>query len=152
MSAVSLMITWFTLFAEASACPQDAAQIVMRVTADGGFLAQVDASVAAHCARSRALVAGNCSYTTGMVARRVVEEGADWTSAEEALAAVPNTLSSLVAAPYRTTDGAYLIANELVELLASGGHARARLVLGGKVLEVDGVRYVVLTSFQAVSV
>jgi hypothetical protein len=113
-------------------------------------IVSVPASVAAHCARSHTLVGANCSYTTGMVARRVVEEGEDW-SFSGVLTAAPNTLSSHVAAPFTAASGDYIVANELLEVLQAGGHAAARLSLAGKVLDIDGVRYVVLTSYEVLS-
>jgi hypothetical protein len=50
-----------------------------------------------------------------------------------------------------TRDGDYVIANELVEAMVGGGHATGRLSLAGKLLEIDGVRYVVVTSFIVVT-
>lgn len=110
----------------------------------------VDPAAAAHCARSSALVGSNCSYSTGMMARRVVEEGRDW-SWEGALSVTPNTLASTVAAPFSAGTGTHVIANELVESLSGGGLVQANLALAGKLLEVDGVRYVVLTSYKVIS-
>lgn len=91
----------------------------------------------------------NCSYTTGMMARRVVEEGADW-SYVGALTPSTNDLESLVAAPF-TAGGHHVIANELVEALTVDGLSNVRMILGGKLLEVDGVRYVVLTSYKVIN-
>jgi hypothetical protein len=134
----------------ASACPYDTIATTTRASSNGAVAMSVDAAVAAHCARSRALVGSNCSYTTGMIARRVVEEGVDW-ELVGTLSAAPNTLASLVAAPFVAPDGAYVVANELIELMAAGGHAAGRLSLVGKVLDIDGVRYVVVTSFVVVT-
>jgi hypothetical protein len=36
-------------------------------------------------------------------------------------------------------------------MIANGGNIEHRLALSGKVLEVDGVRYVVLTSYKVVN-
>ncbi len=112
--------------------------------------ASVDATEASHCARAGQLIGSNCSYTTGMMARRVLEEGQEWAYVGE-LAASPNNLPSMVAAPYTVSDGFHVIANELVEMMNQEGHAQARLSLVGKLLEVDGVRYVVLTSFRVIN-
>ena len=105
------------------------------------------ADAAAHCAKSEQLVGSNCSYTTGMMARRVMEEGQDWRWTGE-LVAGANNLTSSVAVPFEAGGGTHVIANELLETLSSGGHARGRHAFTGKLLEVDGVRYVVLTSFK----
>lgn len=112
--------------------------------------ASLDASAASHAARGGELIGSNCSYTTGMMARRVLEEGQDWTYVGE-LTASSNNLGSMVAVPYTATEGVNIIANELVEVMAVDGHVGSRLSLAGKVLEVDGVRYVVLTSYKVVN-
>jgi hypothetical protein len=82
-----------------------------------------------------------------MMARRVIEEGQDWAYVG-ALAASPNNLPTSVAAPFTVPDGGHVIANELVEVMSQDGHASAHMSLVGKLLEVDGVRYVVLTSYR----
>lgn len=110
----------------------------------------VDEVSAAHCARTAELLGKNCSYSTGMMARRVLEEGSDWAWAGP-LTASPNNLATMVAAPFTIGDGVHVIANELVEVIAGEGHANARLSLVGKLLEVDGVGYVVLTSFRVIN-
>lgn len=120
---------------------------VAAASADAG---SVDAAGASHCARGAALLGSNCSYTTGMMARRVLEEGQDWTYVGE-LVGSPNNLSTMVAAPFTVADGYHVIANELVEVLSQEGHSTSRLSLVGKLLEVDGVRYVVLTSFRVIN-
>jgi hypothetical protein len=112
--------------------------------------ASVDGATAAHCARSDKLVGSNCTYTTGLMARRVIEEGEDW-SWEGALTDTDNNLSSSVAAPFAAGEGTHVIANELVESLSGAGLLRANLSLTGKLLEVDGVRYVVVTAYKVLS-
>lgn len=113
----------------------------------GASAVQVDASVATHCAKGDKLLGQNCSYTTGLFARRVMEEGEEW-SWVGALAETHDGLASQVAAPFVAEEGTRVIANELVEMLVNGGHARSRVAVTGKLLDVDGVRYVVLTSFR----
>ncbi len=112
--------------------------------------ASLDASAASHAARAGELIGSNCSYTTGMMARRVLEEGQDWAFVGE-LAASSNNLGSMVAVPFTASEGVNVIANELVEVMTADGHVGSRLSLAGKVLEVDGVRYVVLTSYKVVN-
>lgn len=138
MVALSLAATLVSAF-PAQAGPREVAPAA----------ATVDASAATHCARGGALMGTNCSYTTGMMARRVVEEGADW-SYVGALTPSANDLESLVAAPF-TAGGHHVIANELVESLTVDGLSNVRMILGGKLLEVDGVRYVVLTSYKVIN-
>ena len=150
MSFASSFAAWLAWAAPAGACPYEGTETTTRTDADGHVIVSVPAAVAAHCARSSALVGANCSYTTGMVARRVVEEGDDWIYTG-LLTVAPNTLSSHVAAPFTAAAGDYVVANELLEALQARGSAGARLSLGGRVLEVDGVRYVVITSFEVVS-
>ncbi|MDP2308382.1 MAG: hypothetical protein Q8P18_20355 [Pseudomonadota bacterium] len=129
--------------APSSAAPEIAAAVTMDVTA------------ASHAARGGELIGSNCSYTTGMMARRVLEEGQDW-SYVGTLKASSNDLASMVAVPYTVSDrsppaSVHVIANELIEVLAVEGHIGARLSLVGKLLEVDGVRYAVLTSFKVIN-
>ncbi|MDP2314155.1 MAG: hypothetical protein Q8P41_14730 [Pseudomonadota bacterium] len=139
-------------FPAAYAGPQEASAHVSPSTAAPAVLASasVDATAASHCARAGELMGSNCSYTTGMMARRVLEEGQDWSFIGQ-LTGGANNLVSMVAAPYTASEGVHVIANELVELMAVEGHTAARLSLAGKLLEVDGVRYVVLTSFKVIN-
>lgn len=130
---------------EAQACPYQ--ETSSSASTGTPVLVMIDAAAATHCAKGDKLVGQNCSYTTGMVARRVVEEGQDWSWAG-LLSDAHDDLSSQVAAPFVADPGTRIIANELVEMLASAGHAHDRLALTGKLLDVDGVRYVVLTSYK----
>ncbi|MFZ5482480.1 MAG: hypothetical protein ACOZNI_37300 [Myxococcota bacterium] len=140
VQALSLVVT---LVSEASACPNE--ELAARSTQ----AASVDAGAASHSAKSAALIGSNCSYTTGMIARRVVDEGQDW-SWRGVLADAKGDLTSQVAAPF-VANGARIVANELVELIVDGGHGHARLAFVGKSLDIDGVRYVVITSFEVLS-
>ena len=109
-----------------------------------------DASVdASHCAKKTELVGANCSYTTGMMAQRVLEEGENW-SYTGTMAKSVNDLDSRVAAPYTVgpKSAINVIANEVVEGLVTAGAHSGRLALSGKVLEVDGIRYFVATTFK----
>lgn len=112
----------------------------------------LDDAAATHCATSTQLVGANCSYSTGLMARRVVEEGRPWQGID-ALDPAGDKLESSVSAPFTVgpEDGFRVIANELVQVLTDGGHLQDRLRLQGKWLEVDGVRYVVLTSYSVVN-
>lgn len=103
-----------------------------------------------HCSKKTDLVGSNCSYATGMMAQRVLEEGDSW-SYTGTLASTTNQLDTNVAAPYTVgPDGKInVIANEIVEALIEDGGDTKRVSLTGKLLEVDGVTYFVATQFQA---
>lgn len=98
----------------------------------------------AHCAKSASLVGNNCSFSTGMMAQRVLEEGTSW-SFTGVLTAATNELASHVAAPYAVgpRNEIQVVANEVVESLATQAGQGERVVLEGKILEVDGVKYFV---------
>lgn len=102
----------------------------------------------AHCAKNAELVGSNCSFSTGMMAQRVLDEGAAYTFAG-ILSATKNQLASHVAAPWTIgPEGAvHVIANEVVEQLDGKG----RVALEGRILEVDGIRYFVATKAKALN-
>lgn len=98
----------------------------------------------AHCAKSADLVGNNCSFSTGMMAQRVLEEGTAW-SFTGTLTPASNELASHVAAPYSVgpKNEVQVVANEVVETLAAQAGPGARVVLEGRILEVDGIKYFV---------
>ncbi len=106
--------------------------------------AQVDAT---RCAKKASLVGENCSYSTGMMAQRVHAEGKDTSLSAVRLAKQDEMLASHVAAPYQVGD-MYVIANVVVEQISDPS---ASLALSGKGLEVDGVKYLLVTSFKQAS-
>lgn len=100
------------------------------------------------CAKKADLVGANCSYSTGMMAQRVIAEGAPYTFAGR-LAAAPNELDSHVAAPFVVgPEKIAVVANEVLEQITAADLQAQRLNLQGRVLEVDGVKYFVLTGFE----
>ncbi len=105
-----------------------------------------------HCAKKAELVGSNCSYATGMMAQRVLEEGKPYTYTGS-LTAAADELDSRVAAPYTVgPDGSIrVIANEVIEHLVAAKGDGQRVSLSGKLLEVDGVTYFVATRSEAAS-
>lgn len=115
---------------------------------DSGAATEV---AAAHIAHHAQLVGANCAYSTGLMASRVLREGAAW-SWSGRLVGTANNLESRVASPYRAeSDGAVVIATEILEALVSSGGSTRPIVLEGRVLEVDGVRYAVVTSYRVIN-
>ena len=110
-------------------------------TADKPVLASTSANLdPTHCAKSAALVGDNCSYSTNLMAQRVHAEGAT-TTVTGKLEKTDTVLASQVAAPW-AVGGMRVIANEVAESL----DASATLAMTGKVLEVDGVKYLLVTN------
>lgn len=111
-----------------------------------------DADTATHAATSARLVGSACSYTTSLMARRVMEQGSEW-SAEGALVASPAVHDSLVAAPYTlaSDDSVHVLATDFLEALLVSRAAGPTLALTGRQMEVSGVRYVVLLSYREVT-
>jgi hypothetical protein len=113
-------------------------------TAAKTTVAQADAT---RCAKKASLVGENCSYSTGKMAQRVNTEGKDTTLTSVHFEKHDAMLDSHVAVPYKVAD-MYVIANEVVEQIAD---PTASMALSGKVLEVDGVKYLLVTSFKKAS-
>jgi hypothetical protein len=100
------------------------------------------------CAKHAELIGGNCSYTTGMMAQRVLEDGQTFTFTGH-MSETENHLDSHVAAPYRIGPTQYnVLANEVLEQLKTTGAEKGRVSLEGKLLEVDGNTYLVLTHYD----
>ena len=119
-------------------------------SADGETVTTAKANIdPTHCAKKAELVGSNCSYATGMMAQRVLEEGKAW-SFTGTLADSDNELDSRVAAPFTIGPDAEInvLANEVIERLLEN-EANPRVNLTGKLLEVDGTTYFVATEFIA---
>lgn len=100
------------------------------------------------CARSAQLVGSNCSYTTSTMAKRVLDSGRPW-AFNGRLMVAENELASHVAAPYTAgPDGVFVVANEVLDELTRAAAPPARVELEGKLLEVDGVKYFVVTDYR----
>jgi hypothetical protein len=99
---------------------------------------------ASACAKKASLVGSACSYSTGMMASRVLEQGKSF-AYTGTLQEAAEPLSSKVAAPFVVgPESIRVIANEVVETASVG----ERMNWSGKVLEVDGVKYFVVTGFS----
>ena len=101
--------------------------------------ASAAASDPTHCAKDGALIGGCCSYSTNLMAQRVHADGAEAT-VTASLEKMDDMLASKVAAPWKA--GEYrVIANSVMEAVDTTG----TLSLTGKALEVDGVKYFLVT-------
>lgn len=137
--------------ASALACPGAASTAANTASAAEPVAAAAhqDATDPGSCAKKAGLVGSNCSYSTGMMAQRVLEEGKPW-SYTGSLTAAANTLKSKVAAPFTAgpDQSIQVVANEVVEEIVTKGLAVSRVNLDGKLLEVDGVQYFVVTGYR----
>ena len=125
----------------ASACP--GAKGDMATAKADADTTQV-ATDASACAKKASLIGGNCSYSTNLMAQKVMERGTAFTYTGTFLTA-ENKLDSHVAAPFVIHDDIYVIANQVVENVTD---TDARLAMTGKMLEVDGTKYFLLTEFS----
>lgn len=109
----------------------------------------VDDATAVRTASSARLVNGGSSYSTGLLARRVMEQGTDWASSGSLTNAEIDP-DATVAIPYTLADDSnvHILATELVESLTNANDVGQPLAMSGRLMEVDGVRYVVLTSYR----
>ena len=152
-----LDVTRFVLLATALALPSTAWACGGTKTASAADSDQAEKTVESaladadpsHCAKKSALVGSSCSFATGMMAQRVLEEGEPYTYMGT-LASSSNALDSRVAAPYTMGPDRriHVIANEVLDALVDVGSEADRLELVGHLLEVDGQRYFVATTFQ----
>jgi hypothetical protein len=139
------MLAWMLLGKVSAACPAD---LVNAEAVSSGKPVTTEPELAGNSARPGKLIGASCTYTTSLVAQRVIAEGVPW-SYEGPLRLAEARVESQIACPYITGDGGFqVVATELLDILVSCGYASSPLILEGRTLEVDGVRYVVLTSFQ----
>ncbi len=127
--------------AAALACPGKACTDCGSDVAHASVEAATATKDPAACAKKADLVGSNCSYSTGMMAQRVLAERGS-----------TNQLASHVASPYvvgAADAPIHVIANEVVESLTSDGLDSSRLSIEGKLLEVDGIKYLVVTEYTA---
>ena len=138
-------LTWLAGPGSAWACP---GQEDCGVCAHGEQPPSTKVHDPSACAKRSELVGGACSYTTSLVAERVLAEGKAWTF-EGHLVASPNALDSRVAAPFVVgPESVHVVANEVLEALVASGSSLTRVILEGHRLEVDGWKYFVITSYR----
>jgi hypothetical protein len=155
-----LLSTVLSFIGPAGACPGSAGEVADGAVAPGTDDACVDARPPsgeakvdpARSARQPDLVGPEaCSWTTSMMAQRVLEQGTPWTYVGRLTAAV-DALPSKVASPFTLgpDQRIHVVANQTLEhLQRSSGEpvtARSRVELTGRVLEVDGITYFVATA------
>lgn len=101
--------------------------------------AELDAT---KCAKKADYVGSACSYSTGMMAQRVAADG-EPVAFTARLERNEKRLESQVAAPFTANGEYYVIANEYLDQL-DPSEANA---FEGKALEVDGVKYFLVTGY-----
>ncbi len=99
------------------------------------------ADAAANCASKAELVGSACSYATGSMAQRVLLDGADF-AYSGVLAPAKKKVIAEVAVPFMVADGVAVVANGILDAVTD---TKAGLDFRGKLLEVDGVRFFVIT-------
>ena len=100
------------------------------------------------CAQETRLLGSSCARTTGQVAKQVLKEGRPMVFTGR-LVPTENALETNVAAPYSVGPNAVnVVANEVLEELVRFELLDYRVALEGRILDVDGVQYFVLTDFQ----
>ena len=140
---IPVLLTVASFSTAAMACPGKTATASTEAVGEQS-VASLDAAA---CAKKASLVGSSCSYSTGMMASRVLEQGASFSYTGK-LQSVDAKLESNVAAPFELGDATRVIANEVVE---SVDDVSVRLTWKGKLLEVDGVKYFVVTGFEKAS-
>ena len=110
---------------------------------------KVVANDAAHCAHSDGVIGAHCSYATGVMARRILEQGED-TELVATLLEVDDDVPGGVSAPYRLAEDpkSRVIANELIEQMVRTNRIGRPIEVDARELDVDGVRYYVLTAYE----
>lgn len=145
------VVAGFGLVAPSLSFACDGAKSAQAATTTASVAEAAPSADATACAKKASLVGSNCSYTTGMMAQRVLTEGTPW-SFTGTLAASENALGTHVAAPFTVgPDKVNVVANEIVETLTAQGLESGRMGLEGKRLEVGGVTYFVVTSYSVPS-
>lgn len=136
MLSAALML--FVATPSASACPGEQ----MASSEEAKPAVAANAVDPTHCAKNAALVGSNCKWSTGSMAQRVQAEGQE-TAVTAKLQKQDKSLASQVAVPF-AVGGMYVIANEVIEQ----ADMNATLAMTGKMLEVDGIKYFLVSNVQ----
>ncbi len=135
---IALLLAGLSLPALAVACPGSKPEMA---SADNDKPAAQLANVnASDCAKKAEFIGGNCSYSTNMMAQKVMEQGAAF-SYTGSMDKSDNKLDSHVAAPFVIKGDIHVIANAVLDTL---GAVDGRMAMNGKMLEVDGTKYFLL--------
>jgi hypothetical protein len=110
---------------------------------------KVVANDATHCARSDGVIGAHCSYATGIMARRIMEQGQD-AQLTGTLVEISEDVPGGVSAPFRLEDDpkSRVLANELIEQMVRTNHIGQAVEVDAKELDVDGIHYYVLTAYE----
>jgi len=135
----SVLLTALLFPAAALACPGKGDMAAADTKEEA--VAEADAT---KCAKKAEYVGSSCSYSTGMMAQRVHADGKDMTFTAQ-LERNGDKLDSQVAAPFKANGELYVIANEVVDQLDPS----KEMAFEGKALEVDGVKYFLVTGYKA---
>jgi hypothetical protein len=130
----------FLIAARSYACPGETVRTEGR---------RVVANDATHCAKSDGVIGAHCSYATGIMARRVMEQGGD-EHLTASIVALHDDVPGGVSARYRLEDdpNSRVLVNELVEQMVHSNHVGIPMNLEAKELDVDGIHYYVLTAYE----
>jgi hypothetical protein len=132
---IALILAGLSAPALALACPGSKTQTAsVEAPAPEVQLAAVSAS---DCAKKAEFIGGNCSYSTNMMAQKVMDQGESF-SYTGAMFKSDNELDSHVAAPFTIKGDIHVIANAVLDTLPG---VDGRMAMNGKMLEVDGTKY-----------
>ncbi|MFT4621737.1 MAG: hypothetical protein ACI8PZ_000389 [Myxococcota bacterium] len=135
---IAVIFAGLSLPALALACP--GAKTEMAAASAPQAEVQLAKADAADCAKKAEFIGGNCSYSTNMMAQKVMEQGTSFTYTGS-MDKSENKLESHVAAPFTIKGDIHVIANGVLDTLSA---VDARLAMDGKLLEVDGTKYFLL--------
>ncbi len=124
----------------------DTATAAQGIRVDGARVEAVDASLPPRAAQ---VLGTDYTWRTGVLARQAWQQGAPYAFVGVLQPTTPQAAGD-IACPLRIggQDGTCVLATELVEHLAAEGSPDIELSVEGRILEVDGIRYVVLTAYQ----
>ena len=137
---IAVLVTALSLPGLAFAC--GGSKTAANTATETNEVAKVDL---ASCAKKAELVGSACSYSTGMMAQRVLDKGTEF-SFVGTLAESNDKAPSNVATPWIVAGNIHVIANQLADKVDPA----SRLSISGKTMEIDGVTYLVMTEVKSV--